>query len=248
MEPERLLDAQHRVAARHAWINLVRPTTQRLFVYGPVADGTTLDGERLRDVRIERDDLPLLVGSNQDEWRAFSTRIDNPPSEQAILDDLATWVTDARAVWDFYRSRAPDLREAWTALSTDCLFTIPAIRLDDTWRQRSHASTYHYLFRWKPPLSDNRAAHSREIPFVFNTFHHRRGHMLGGFSPPLPLLRLVQASWAAFARSGAPSSNLEWPAYGRSRRTMALDAAPEVVDDPHREQRELWDSVRPAIG
>jgi Xaa-Pro aminopeptidase len=67
---------------------------------------------------------------------------------------------------------------------------------------------------------------------------------------------LVQDSWVAFARSGAPNHPglPPWPAYGaEARATLILDANTYVQTDPLSRERTVWDEVpfdgvNPAIG
>jgi carboxylesterase type B len=56
----------------------------------------------------------------------------------------------------------------------------------------------------------------------------------------------TDTAWAAFARAGNPSHSdiPDWPPYDPHRRaTMILDAECRVVDDPHREERLLWEQL-----
>jgi para-nitrobenzyl esterase len=56
----------------------------------------------------------------------------------------------------------------------------------------------------------------------------------------------MSAAWAAFARTGDPSHPgiPKWPSYdGERRATMILDAECRVVEDPHREERLLWEHL-----
>jgi para-nitrobenzyl esterase len=56
----------------------------------------------------------------------------------------------------------------------------------------------------------------------------------------------MSTAWAAFARTGNPShaEAPAWPAYDTGRRaTMVLDAECRLVDDPHAEERRLWDEL-----
>ena len=80
------------------------------------------------------------------------------------------------------------------------------------------------------------AAHSVEMPFVFDTLGNETGHILGT-DPPQSLADLMHGAWVAFAQTGDPG----WPAYDlRRRSTMHFDLVPRLVEDPMAVARELW--------
>ncbi len=87
------------------------------------------------------------------------------------------------------------------------------------------------------------AAHASEIPFKFN-------NVTGD-----PTSRRVRAAkhmseaWATFAGTGDPSHAgiPRWPPYTLEQRaTMFLDGECTVINDPHREERLLWQQIRTA--
>jgi para-nitrobenzyl esterase len=243
--PEQILEAQQRAINRLALATVAQPGRQRLGPFGPVLDGRTiatapLDALRSGGAR----SVPLIAGANRDEWRYFGTRT-GTPDETTIVERLADWLPEPESLWTFYRSRAETSEDAWIELQTDRLFRVPTIHLIEAWGSQSADLTYHYDFRWRPPGSDAGATHSREIPFVFDTFHHARGQMLGGRSPARSLIDFMQTSWIEFARSGAPTvaSQSTWPPYGSARRSAVLDAEPSVVLDLDRDVRQIWDGV-----
>jgi len=245
VSPERILEAQQRAVNRLALATASQLARQRLGPFGPVLDGRTiatspLDALRSGGART----MPLIAGANRDEWRYFGTRI-GTPDEATIVERLADWLPEPESLWAFYRARAETSEDAWIELQTDRLFRVPTVRLIEAWGSQSADLTYHYDFRWQPPGSDAGATHSREIPFVFDTFHHARGQMLGGPSPARSLIDFMQTSWIEFARSGAPAvaSQTTWPAYGSARRTAVLDAEPSVVPDLDRDVRQIWDGA-----
>ena len=54
-------------------------------------------------------------------------------------------------------------------------------------------------------------------------------------------------AWVAFAQTGAPAADglPDWPRYETGRRaTLRFDVGPvEVIDDPGRAERELWQGI-----
>ena len=66
------------------------------------------------------------------------------------------------------------------------------------------------------------------------------GPLLGD-APPQALADAMHRAWVAFAATGDPG----WPKYELSRRaTMRFDVKSEVVNDPGRAERMLWEGVR----
>ena len=84
------------------------------------------------------------------------------------------------------------------------------------------------------------AAHSVEIPFVFDTLGLGTEPLLGS-APPQSLATAMHAAWVTFAARG----DCGWPKYDPARRpTMRFDTKSEVVDDPLAVELALWRGVR----
>ena len=85
------------------------------------------------------------------------------------------------------------------------------------------------------------------MPFVFgNLGDGRVVDASSARSAPTSLVDAMQESWLAFARTGDPSNDVvgEWPTYDLDRRaTQRFDETVELVDDPERERRLLWEGV-----
>ncbi len=132
-------------------------------------------------------------------------------------------------------------REVYTAIATDRVFRLPAIRLAEAQAARGVPS-YMYLFTWPTPVFGGalKACHALELPFVFDNLDqpgasthspatdrasgHRRRHAR-------------HSAWTAFRPSRRPG----WPVYEpTARSTMRFDAESEVVRDPMGDERELW--------
>jgi para-nitrobenzyl esterase len=245
--PPQIVRAQRRAHTRFAWANSERPMGQRLLAFGPVMDGSTLRSRPLDHLELDdANSVPLISGTNRDEWRYFASMLPSAPTEAQMIESLKRWAPDADAFWNVYRAQAETPLDAWIDLETDRLFRIPSIRLNEAWAARLPGATFQYELQWRPPGSTTGATHGREIPFVFGTLDHPRGRMLGGASPPASLTRSLQHAWTSFARTGAPSSiddDVVWPAYGPERKTLLFDATCTVVDDPDAARRELWDDI-----
>jgi para-nitrobenzyl esterase len=105
------------------------------------------------------------------------------------------------------------------------------------------APVYMYLFTWESDAADGlmKAAHSLEIPFVFDNIDATP--ITGRRADRQQLADSLSETWLAFARSGNPShAGLPaWPVYNaETRATMILDVPCRVEDDPRREERLAW--------
>jgi para-nitrobenzyl esterase len=143
-----------------------------------------------------------------------------------------------------YRAAHPGASpgELFSAIQTDWYWRIPAVRMADAHATTARASTYMYEFAWRSPQFGGRlgAAHSVEIPFVFDTLGLGTQPLLGP-DPPQSLATMMHAAWVAFATSG----DCGWPKYDAARRpTMRFDTTSEVVDDPLAAKLALWKGIR----
>lgn len=239
---ERLLEAQQALTERHRKDRLV---------FRPVLDGVALPRHPLAAVAGGAvRDVPLLVGTNLDEWRLFSAAdADAWALEEhdlpARIERLTA--TDPGVVAATYRKRlgagAP-AKAVLDAVATDVTFRMPALRLAEA-QLRAGGSAHVYLFTWPSPAFGGAlgAFHGLELPFVFGTLSTLSGSLLTGGSGPAQLSEAVQSAWVQFARTGEPggASLGPWPVYDAKRRpTMVLDAECRLEDDPLEDERLLW--------
>ena len=201
-------------------------------------------------------DKDLLVGTNVDEmklWVIGNRRLTGGDEDFIVRRLEKTFGPDARDAVEAYKAaradRGDDLTpiELWTAVESDRVFRIPALRMCE-----AHPGTaYSYLFTWKSPAVGGLlgSCHALEIPFVFGTLTTPGvDRFTGGGDEALALSERMMDSWVAFARTGNPSTPAlgEWPAYDSARRpTMILDAECRIEDAPLEAERSYWDG-RPA--
>src|SRR5438270_716997 len=187
----------------------------------------------------------VLVGTTRDEWRLF-TMLD---PGIANLDDagaagrIAGMVSDASRAADVvahYRASRPDagISDLWSALGTDVVFRIPAVRLAEKQSALGN-DVYMYRFDFETPVFGGvlGACHALEIPFVFDSLGRGGTEMFVGEVDDRmrTLARRMHDSWVAFARPGRPEADglPEWPQYTEQRRaTMLFGLEQSVVDDP----------------
>jgi carboxylesterase type B len=211
----------------------------------------TVDGQTITEPPIERiaagvpADIDLLVGSNLEETRFFLLPAG---SIDRITDKALLAIADAYGLstegLNAYREAHPDASagELFSAIQTDWYWRIPAVRMADAHATTARASTYMYEFAWRSPQFGGRlgAAHSVEIPFVFDTLGLGTEPLLGP-DPPQSLATAMHRAWTTFATAG----DCGWPRYDLARRsTMHFDTVSGVVENPLASKLALWRSVQ----
>jgi para-nitrobenzyl esterase len=220
--------------------------------FAPVIDGVTLPRHPLEAIaRKEGLTIPLLIGSNRDEWRLFTALLGGSLDEvKAGMRQLfGEAVEHVHEIYVQERSdHAPDL--AWIDMQGDRVFRIPALRQAQAY-VRQGAPVWMYRFDWISPAFGEQlgACHGIELPFVWNNLRTPFARfLLGDVSPRLQqLANRIHASWATFIRTGAPNTTDfgDWPRYDLThRRTMLLNGVSQVVDHPQAQLYPLWETVR----
>jgi para-nitrobenzyl esterase len=186
-------------------------------------------------------DIPLLIGTNSDEWTFFlfvtdSTARDLDAAGLARAVEKRLPGHGARAI-DAYRSALQRSRGAqlapwqlFAAIECDRFFTLPALRLAEA-RAHATAPTYVYRFDWTGPLFEGRmgSCHTMEVPFVFGLVDEGFGRVFtGGGAEARALSDSVMDAWLAFARGAAPDNARlgAWPRFEPSAR-MLMQLAPK---------------------
>jgi para-nitrobenzyl esterase len=225
------------------------------FQLGPVAGVPSLPQppvDAIRD-RGAAAAVPVLVGTDAHEMEIMRLNgeafydLDDAEVDRRFHRLFGPAADDAIAI--FQKAAQETGGNPWTAVDTDRLFRIPSIQLAED-RERHGARTWMYLFRWPSSALGGRlgAAHTVEIPFVFNTLATPAAHAVTGGDEvsAQPLADLVHRTWAQFVTAGDPNHDglPAWPVYDSTRRaTMILDTQSFVEDDPERERRLLWRSM-----
>ena len=242
---EALLDAQAAVERRHQGAGLP---------FQPVVGGPDLPRPPIDAVAAgAAAGIPLLVGTTLEEMRLFGIW----DQKLASLDDdgiAARWQSavgeETAKIVAAYRAERPDASPAdlWTAVATDWVFRIPAIRLLEA--QLAHEPRcWSYLFTMKSTAFGGLlgSCHALEIPFVFDTLDRPGVAMFTGDPEGGPELAVaMQEAWLAFAHRSDPnhSGQDRWPAYDTgTRATMEFGPTRRVIADPYDRERRLWEGV-----
>jgi para-nitrobenzyl esterase len=227
--------------------------------FRPVADGVVVPDDPIGAVAAgSAAGVPLLIGTNREEWKLFALMATPTTDEESLRRRLGLIVADVDAALDAYRRAHPEATVAGIeeAFLTDVVFRIPAVQLADA--QAEHAPVWQYRFDWASPAWGGAigAAHAVEIPFVFDLVADHRLHVFVGPEAPAELADRMHAAWVAFARDGVPSADglPEWvpvpagsAARADSRPVMLLDVEPRLADDPDGVTRAFWAQARSVL-
>jgi para-nitrobenzyl esterase len=215
----------------------------------PSVDGVVVHSSPTDVVGARRDrNVPLVIGTNQDEGTLFSLLLPSDLTDHEILAALPETILDPRALGAAYEGRDTG-RRLIVDLLTDAVFLIPSLRLADA-QAATSAPVWVYLFTWKTPVFGGLlgATHALELPFLWDKIDDPLWQTFVGDSAPRPLVTAMQDAWIAFARTGDPNAPgaVSWPRYDTTTRpTLELGDDIRVVDDPSKQLREVWYGAAP---
>jgi para-nitrobenzyl esterase len=211
--------------------------------WGPVVDGTELPRQPLDMIRAgDFARVPLIIGANRDEGILHTISFDSvAPAEvegfvRGVFGDEAARVVPAK-----YARATP--KDALSDIVGDGIFVCQARRVARAFAQ---AGVPAYLYHFTHALDDPRvkplgATHSVELFFVFGNTSQGYGLSDG----EQPLSRTIMDAWAAFARTGNPSTTtLPWPRYSAERdQHLTLDSASVTGAQLKKEACDFWDAL-----
>ncbi|WP_442875566.1 carboxylesterase/lipase family protein [Amycolatopsis sp. NBC_00348] len=154
-------------------------------------------------------DVDLLIGTNADEGALYLAPQGNllSSTEQDLFETAARVSADPAALVTAYRAKRPHATpgELRSAIMGDALFATGSRRLAE-----AHGNAYTYEFAWRSSAVDGQlgAAHTMELPFVFDNLRlpalrGPRG-LLGTGGPPAELATRMHTAWVDFACTGDP--------------------------------------------
>jgi para-nitrobenzyl esterase len=189
--------------------------------------------------------IPLLIGSVTEEafpvFMSFSDTLTEDQWRDSLVKSYGGDKADGliRAM----KKAHPEKTITKLAAGVSGLASRNAIqRMIRQRHQQGGAPVYQYLFAWQSPQLDGRggAWHTLDLAFCFdNTERCAQGT---GNTPQARILAHQTArAWAAFARSGNPSTpELEWtPTDPERMQTMVLDEHCRMENDPDADARKV---------
>ncbi len=202
---------------------------------------------------------PVLIGTTLEENKLFTMM--DPSLSSADFETVKTALggtfapDEIEQLLETYtaalqkRGDDPTPLAMMTAINTDRMFRMPAIRLAEA--QAGHCDdVYVYQFNWKTDAMGGvlGACHALEIPYVFGS--HRAPGMAGFAGSGQPgadaLSQAMQSRWVAFANTGKPGTDLA--PYADRRTTMVFDADSRSEQDPNAPERQIWDALPHGLG
>ena len=150
-------------------------------------------------------DIPLLIGSNLNEWSGFFDA--GPIEETPALEEAL------RAAYP----NKPDLTAGQVDSTT---IRLPLLKIMSHKADQGSAPVYAYLFAY------GNSYHGAEIPYVFDNLD------AAATAEQQTLADQVSMAWVNFARDGVPAADglPTWEPYTRENgATMILDTQPELV-------------------
>jgi para-nitrobenzyl esterase len=203
--------------------------------FAPAIDGVVLREDPI--ARLGRGDVavPILIGSNLDEARAFTLLAGRP------VDTIYTWASfndhvraifgpedGGRVIAIYPRAGYPGLsgpNRAYLDLVTDYAMACPTISVGEVTARRSPTYIYSFDHALNGVLGSLGATHAVELFFVF-------GNLPALYQPTpddLVVAADVQRAWTTFARDGAPLLAPAWPRHDTAEPRFAVLDAPATI-------------------
>jgi len=161
-------------------------------------------------------DIPILIGTNTDEYRLWFTAADIANIGWFKLLATRLWLrvpsAAMTALWDAFPSAS--YGEIFGQLVTDMFLRLPAVRL-----AAAREQTWVYEFAWASPVRDLRAAHAIEIGFAMDTLRVGDARRLAGEDAPQALADEMHGAWVRFIKTGTPG----WDGYAPDRTVRVFD-------------------------
>ena len=193
--------------------------------------------------------VPLVIGTTHDEMTPFLMGAAEAMTEADLTARLTAVLGGAPAAQqaiDLYRRIRPQDSPFYVMVGvlTDRSFTAPSILIAERKLAQAGAPVFMYQSTWRMPSLGGRlrAGHGLDMALAFDNAAIS-GSMLGDGPQPEALGAVISKAFAAFARTGNPSTALAppWPAYSAAgRQTMLFDIPPRVAADPGAEARAFW--------
>ncbi len=228
------------------------PASGRRMLFSPVVDGVLLPAHPFDPASPFSTNVPLIIGSNKDEAAWSLARLPGAGAydEGTLEAYLARILGDrAPAVLAAHRAAQPEA-SVWDLLVSVSSEERRLLSIETAEQavQRGGAPVYLYWFAWESDVPLLKAAHTMEIPFVFDTVD--RAPITGTREDRGVLAEAMSETWIRFARSGDPNHAgiPHWAPYDLdSRPTMVFDVPPRLEHDPRGAERLAWGDLRPRL-
>ena len=204
---------------------------------------------------------PVMVGWNADEYIFFLMTGGNlEPLKLGAKEDKRVvellrpqYGAHAEEIVRTYRRCRPEATasELYVAITSIAMMGLGSIEIAEKKTRQGGAPAYLYNFCFehggKVPGTDYPMStpHAMDITYKFDNAE-AGGGLTGDRPERMQAAHAFASLWTSFARNGRPGTAElpEWPAYDLERRAMMrIDVPCSVVDDPYREEREMWTAL-----
>lgn len=204
----------------------IGPSLLASLVYAPNVDGVLIEEDPIERVRRGGVDVPIVIGSNADEARAFTVTTVTlswamfESRVRAILGDAL-----GDAVIPLYPRADYTPRQAFDAFGTDVMMTCPATSFAIASAAGDPTYVYHFTRVMNGVWGALGATHVIELFFVF-------GNWPDAYTPApedLVVEADMQGAWTSFATGGTPVLSPAWPAFAEAAPSFAIFDAPASI-------------------
>ena len=191
-------------------------------LWEPVVDGDFLPTSPVTEDGFAEagKDIPLLIGSNLNEWTVMGNPMANP-NEGLSTEELNKRLTDtygdkAQEVLDAFKKAYPNESDTSALYVDNTLIRLPILKLTAHKADQNGAPVYSYVFSW------GTSYHTAEIPFVFNNID--KVSVSGDRDEAEKLSDIMSSAWINFAKTGNPNGDgiPDWEPYTRSNSAVMI--------------------------
>lgn len=185
-------------------------------LWEPVVDGDFLPTNPVTDTGFAEagKDIPLLIGSNLNEWTVFGNPMGNH-DEKLSVSELDTRLKEkygdnADKVKNEFKKAYPNESDTSALYVDTTLIRLPILKLTAHKADQNGAPVYSYMFTW------GTSYHTAEIPFVFSNID--KVQPSGDRAEAEKLSDIMSSAWINFAKTGNPNGSgvPNWEPYTRN--------------------------------
>lgn len=212
----------------------------------PYLDGQLLPADHYRLNETPTSAVPLLTGTNQDEYRLFTL-----PGLRIVPQNRAGIISSLNGIYrgeqvDRLLAQYPDDSEGTMELGRDKAFRIPAEQFAERHSSRAPVWCYHFDFSKHRFNKRLRAFHGLELFFIWPVLKSDRSQKLFFGKEHLAQVEALAGRmknyWLNFVREGRPGGDWE-PYYTTSRCVYRFNSTDTQVSDPESERRKAWTGI-----
>lgn len=191
-------------------------------LWEPVVDGDFLPTSPVTEDGFSEagKDIPLLIGSNLNEWTVMGNPMANP-NEELSTEELNKRLTDtygdkAQEVLAAFKKAYPNESDTSALYVDNTLIRLPILKLTAHKADQNGAPVYSYVFSW------GTSYHTAEIPFVFNNID--KVSVSGDRDEAEKISDIMSSTWINFAKTGNPNGDgiPDWEPYTRSNSAVMI--------------------------